>query len=270
MRTGPLFRINVALFIIILNGCNGGAAVEPEPVKDRFGAVTRFSNAGEKVYLLFSAHDHFEGVDIVMDALGRHGVKASFFLTGECLREPANRKAIEGIVSGGHHLGPHSDAHLLYVPWDVGPERDSLLVTREEFEDDLRKNIKSLEPYGIAPGDVGWFLTPYEWYNTSIVEWTNEMGMEVVNFTPGIGTNADYTTPVMDNYRTSAQILERLWEYEEEHGLGGKILLIHPGVGPDRPDPLYYHLYDMIGDLKQKGYRTALLPGNPAAEKHSL
>ncbi len=262
-----LLPVNAAalVFLFLVTAafsCSGGPeAGLPEPVRDRFGAITGFEDNRE-VYLFFSAHDHFEGMGIVMDALGRHGVKASFFLTGECLRDPSNRGVIEGIVSAGHYLGPHSDAHLLYVPWDVGPERDSLLVTRKEFEEDLRKNIAALEPFGIVPGDVKWFLTPYEWYNSEIVEWTNEMGMEVVNFTPGIGTNADYTTPSMDNYRTSRQILQRLWEYEAEQGLGGKILLIHPGIGPERPDPLYYHLYDIIAIIKAKGYQIGSLPGN--------
>ncbi len=251
-----------ALFLILICGCNGAATGEREPVKDRFGAVTGFRNTGKEVYLLFSAHEYFEGVDIVLDALDRHDVKVSFFFTGDCLRDPGNKETISLIINRGHYVGPHSDAHLLYVPWDVGPERDSLLVTREEFEGDLLENIRALKPYGTGRQDVKWFLPPYEWYNREIVEWTGELGMMVVNFTPGIGTNADYTTPEMDNYRTSAEIMERLWDYEAENGLDGKILLIHPGVGPDRPDPLYVHLYDIIGDLKQKGYHISSLPGN--------
>jgi endoglucanase len=225
-----------------------------EVIRDKFGSVIEFNDHEKSIFLLFSAHDNFGGISPVLNALERHGVKASFFLTGECLRNPRYRSAIKTIVDHGHYLGPHSDAHLLYVPWEVGDERDSLLVTREEFENDLLKNLIALEPFGIERDEVKWFLTPYEWYNSKIVEWSNAMGMEVVNFTPGIGTNADYTTPVMPNYRSSEQIIARMWEYEAEFGLDGKIMLIHPGVSPDRPDPLYDHLYHMISDLKCKGY----------------
>jgi peptidoglycan/xylan/chitin deacetylase (PgdA/CDA1 family) len=227
---------------------------EPEPVKDRFGAVTRFIDPERSVYLFFSAHDHFQGIFTVLGSLERHDVQASFFLTGDCLRDPENEPVIMSIIEKGHYLGPHSDKHLLYVPWDVGPERDSLLLTKEEFEKDLLDNILALEPFPVDTREVKWFLPPYEWYNRDIVEWTNELGMEVVNFTTGIGTNADYTTPDMPNYRTSEEIIARLWEYEAGHGLEGKILLIHPGIHPDRPDPLYDHLYDIISDLKSKGY----------------
>lgn len=256
---------NAVVFVILCLmpvawSCSGGGEVcLPEPVRDRFGAITGFEDE-RTVYLFFSAHDHFEGMGIVIDALGRHGVKASFFLTGDCLRDPANGLLISRILADGHYLGPHSDAHLLYVPWDVGPERDSLLVTREEFEADLLENIRALEPFGTGADDIKWFLPPYEWYNREIVAWTSEMGLEVVNFTPGTGTNADYTTPDMPNYRTSEEILARLWEYESEHGLDGKIMLIHPGVGPLRPDPLYDHLSDIISDLTGKGYLFGRLP----------
>jgi endoglucanase len=227
--------------------------------RDRFGAVTGFEEPGKTLYLLFSAHDHFEGMDTVLGILEKAGAGASFFLTGECLRVQEWKEAIQRIVDQGHYLGPHSDAHLLYVPWDVGPDRDSLLLTRDEFEKDLRRNLESLRPFGRVPENVRWFLPPYEWYNREIVEWSAEMGLEVVNFTAGIGTNADYTTPVMPNYRTSEEIITRLWAYEEEHGLKGKILLIHPGVGPERPDPLYDRLFEIISVLKEKGYELRRL-----------
>jgi endoglucanase len=238
--------------LLMITACSGEK--EKGLIRDRFGAVTGFDETGKTLYLLFSAHDHFEGMETVLGTLEKSGVRASFFLTGECLREKDREETIRRIVDQGHYLGPHSDAHLLYVPWDVGPDRDSLLVTRDEFEKDLRRNLEALRPFGRTPENVRWFLPPYEWYNTEIVEWSVEMGLEVVNFTSGIGTNADYTTPGMPNYRTTEEIITRLWEYEEVHGLNGKILLIHPGVGPERPDPLYDRLFEIIFLLKEKGY----------------
>lgn len=240
------------ILLLMITACN--SEKEKRYIRDRFGAVTGFSETGKTLYLFFSAHDHFEGMETVLGTLEKSGVKASFFLTGECLREQAREETIRKIVDQGHYLGPHSDAHLLYVPWDVGPDRDSLLVTRDEFEKDLRRNLEALKPFVRDPENVRWFLPPYEWYNTEIVEWSVEMGLEVVNFTSGIGTNADYTTPGMPNYRTTEEIITRLWEYEDVHGLNGKILLIHPGVGPERPDPLYERLFEVIFLLKEKGY----------------
>ena len=56
------------------------------------------------------------------------------------------------------------------------------------------------------------------------------MGLSVVNFTPGIRTNADYTAPDMPNYLSSDEILHSLYQFEKEnsHRLNGCIILIHP------------------------------------------
>jgi len=79
--------------------------------------------------------------------------------------------------------------------------------------------------------------------------------MEVVSFTPGTGTNADYTTPGMANYKTSRELLDQLWRFEEKNGLNGALLLVHPGVHPDRKDKFYNYIGDIIDELRNRGYR---------------
>jgi hypothetical protein len=83
------------------------------------------------------------------------------------------------------------------------------------------------------------------------------MGLRIINFTPGTGTNADYTTPDIASYKSSEQLMERLLRFEETHsaGLQGAILLIHLGTHPDRTDKFYNRLGDLIQELKARGYR---------------
>ncbi|MBN1181302.1 MAG: hypothetical protein JXB49_03375, partial [Bacteroidales bacterium] len=98
---------------------------------------------------------------------------------------------------------------------------------------------------------------PYEWYNDSISSWTKSMGLQLINFTSGTLSNADYTTPDMPNYRSSGIIYESIINYEKEHagGLNGFILLIHIGTAPQREDKFYDYLHDLISELKSEGYK---------------
>jgi endoglucanase len=78
--------------------------------------------------------------------------------------------------------------------------------------------------------------------------------LDVINFTPGTGTNADYTTPEMKNYKSSEIIFNNLLNFENKDGLNGSILLIHPGTEATRKDKFYLELDELIENFKEKGY----------------
>ena len=106
-----------------------------------------------------------------------------------------------------------------------------------------------------------YFLAPYEWYNSAISRWTAETGLTLVNVTPGTGTGADYTTPGMSNYKTSEELIRRLYNFEADspQGLNGTLILIHPGTDPERTDKLYLRLGEIIEHLSEKGYTFSKL-----------
>jgi len=153
----------------------------------------------------------------------------------------------------GHYLGAHSDQHLLYCDWG---KRDSLLVTRQQFVSDLLANYKAMERFGIERSAAPYFLPPYEWYNDSISAWTRQLGFQLINFTPGTLTHADYTTPSMKNYRSSDVILKSVYDSKN---LNGFIMLMHIGAGPERKDKLHDRLGELIGWMKKKGYEIVPL-----------
>jgi len=226
---------------------------------DEYGALVRMDTDQKKVYLIFSADTFGEGADHILKILSQKKIKGSFFLTGNFLRNPEFESVIKRMISAHHYVGPHSDRHLLYAPWE---KRDSTLVTHRQFEEDITGNLNQLHKFGIRPEHVKYFLAPYEWYNQSISRWSSNCGMQLINFTPGTGTNADYTTPEMANYRTSKELTDRLLKFEMTNSdhLNGAIVLIHLGTHPDRKDKFYNSLNQIIETLSKKGYSFNALP----------
>jgi peptidoglycan/xylan/chitin deacetylase (PgdA/CDA1 family) len=225
-------------------------------VYDSEGAIIRRNPDEKKVYLVFSAHEYGEGGNAIARTLKRYKAKASFFFTGKYYDDPENKPFIEKLIADGQYVGAHSDAHLLYADWT---KRDSSLVDRQKLTEDLEANYQKMAEFGITPEKAPVFLPPYEWYNAKSVYWSRQLGLNVVNFTPGIRSNADYTTPEMRNYRSSETILNDLKTFErnDPKGLNGCIVLIHLGTAPERTDKFYNRLGDLLNFLKQKGYETA-------------
>ncbi|HYC29466.1 MAG TPA: polysaccharide deacetylase family protein [Chitinophagaceae bacterium] len=176
-------------------------------------------------------------------------MKASFFLTGSFANN--FKPIVQKLKKDGHYVGAHSNEHLLYCDWT---KRDSLLVTKEQFTADLLKNYNKL---GINKRSSPYFLPPYEWYNDSIAAWTKELGLQLINYTPGTLSHADYTTPSMKNYRSSEVILSSVYNYKA--GLNGFILLMHIGAGPERKDKLFDKLDELLTWLEQQEYKVVPL-----------
>ena len=217
------------------------------------GGITRGDKTAKRMALVFTGDEFAEGGTAIADALQKHGVKASFFITGRFYRNRANRQIIERLKKDGHYLGPHSDQHLLYADWT---DRNKTLVTREQFERDLNDNFAAMRPFGIDRKRVPYFLPPYEWYNREIAGWSEVLGYSIVNFTSGTRSNADYTTDDDKNYISSEAIMARIKEYEakDPHGLNGFILLTHIGSGPKRTDKFHDRVDELIAWLRSKHY----------------
>ncbi|GHT63841.1 polysaccharide deacetylase [Bacteroidia bacterium] len=226
-------------------------SVAPSSEKDSQGATVRINTDRKVIRLIFSADEAFEGASSILRTLDRNHAKASFFLTGNCLREKKFKSIIQKIIRKGHYVGGHSDKHLLYASWD---DRQQSLVTPDSLRDDFRQNMAELEKYGIEISKVPYFLPPYEYYNKESVRLIESLGQTVINYTPGLRTAADYTTPDMPNYKSSQELIDQLYAYEAEKGLNGSIILIHPGTQDIRTDKLYLRLEEIIRYLKAKGY----------------
>ena len=217
------------------------------------GAIIRGDSTQKEIAIVFSGDQFAEGGEEVLQTLKKENIKACFFFTGNFYRNPSFTKFIRKAKKDGHYLGAHSDKHLLYCDWS---KRDSLLVTKHQFQNDLVDNYKEMKSLGIQKKDAHFFLPPYEWYNDSIALWTEEMGLQLINYTPGTFSNADYTTPSDKNYRSSERIYQSIIDYDNKfsNGLNGFILLMHAGAGPERTDKFYKRLPALLALLKREHY----------------
>jgi endoglucanase len=226
-----------------------------QPTKKVQGAIIRGKTNEKKIALVFTGDEFADGGKTISSTLKKNNVQASFFFTGRFYRNPAFSSVIKSLKEDGNYLGAHSDQHLLYNDWT---KRDSLLVSNAQFSKDLNANYKAMEKFDIKKEDAPYFLPPYEWYNQTIANWTSEMGLKLINFTPGTRSNADYTFPEMGkSYRSTSEIYQSIIDYAKTNtdGLNGFLLLLHIGTDPKRTDKFYDRLPELIEYLKKEGYQ---------------
>lgn len=222
---------------------------------DEYGVIVRGDTTRNEITLVFTGDSFADGGDHIRKTLKANEVEGAFFLTGNFYENPEFKNLIEGLRDDGHYLGAHSDRHLLYADWS---KRDSTLVTKAEFKDDLERNYEKMRGFGLLKKDAPYFLPPYEWYNQDIANWTKELNLKLVNFSPGTRSTADYTYPEMAaQYRSSDDIYISILDCEEktEKGMNGFILLVHIGTDPRRKDKFYDRLGELIVELKKRDYQ---------------
>ena len=235
------------------NKVSASVAVPNQEYEYISGAIVRGDTTVKSLSLVFTGDEFADGGEHIISVLNRQEVAGSFFLTGKFYRNPEFEPIIRSLTDAGHYMGAHSDQHLLYCDWN---KRDSLLVTRNEFIKDLEENYRAMRQFGIQKEDSPLFLPPYEWYNDTISAWTVSMGLQLINYTSGTFSHADYTVPGTPEYKSSKFIYRSIIEFENcnPSGLNGFILLSHIGTSRERTDKFHLHLEPLIKALKSKGY----------------
>ena len=243
-------RIWRTFAVLVLSAC---AFAQPNPhFTYDHGGIVRGDRSRKQIALVFTGGDFGEGTAFILDTLRAERTPASLFVTGGFLRRPELAKLLQQAVREGHYVGPHSDQHLLYAPWE---DRAKSIVSEQQFKQDLKKNLDDLHRLGaLPPGQRTFFIPPYEWFNQDQVRWAQSMGVTLFNFSPGSGSNRDYLPESDKRFVSSREILRGILEYESKSpdGLNGYILLLH--LGADRQDKMYLLLPDLIRELHKRGY----------------
>jgi len=236
------------------SGKAAGQAPERVDVQLQEGGIIRGPTSARRLAIVFTGHGYAEGGEMILNELGKHKGKGSFFLTGDFLANSSFQPLVQRLVNEGHYLGPHSDKHVLYCPWE-GPKKT--LVTHADFQADLESNLGKIERFGIPRRQIRYFLPPYEHYNQEIVAWARDLGLTLVNFTPGTRSNADYTGEAEKNFVSARAIFDSIVakEQQDPNGLNGFILLLHIGCGPARTDKFPARLGELLDYLSAKGYQ---------------
>ena len=216
------------------------------------GAIVRGDTTKKQICLVFTADDRADGAERIITTLKKNGIKGAFFFTGRFFELYPD--VVRRLVDDGHYVGSHSDSHLVYCAWE---KRDSLLVTKEQFMDDIRRSYARLAEYGITPQSAPWFIPPYEWHNATVAAWAREMGLQLVNYSPGTLSCMDYTYPGITGgnpYRDNRWLWDRIMRCEKEKTLNGHLLMVHFGTDERRTEKFYDRLPDLIKTLRKKGY----------------
>ena len=215
--------------------------------------INRASKEEKKLTLVFTSDGHIDGHNAIRTTLAKHGIKGAFFFTGNFFRYEKCKKVVKELKKDGHYIGPHSDRHLLWCPWN---DRKTTLVSKDSLKKDIMNNYAEMAKFGIKLKDAPYMIPPYEYYNETHAKWADEWGVLFVNYTPGTASNGDYTLPGRKGYYSSQYIVDRIMKYESQDpaGLNGFMMLIHFGVDARRTDKLYNRLDEIITTLKDKGY----------------
>ncbi|MDQ7949257.1 MAG: glycoside hydrolase family 9 protein [Pedobacter sp.] len=243
-----------ASLIYLLAAFDSRTPIQKEKFDYYQGAIIRGNKNEKKIALVFTGDEFADGGEKINTTLANNKIKASFFLTGRFYGQQQFSTLIKKLKANGHYLGAHSDGHLLYNDWS---KRDSLLVSEQQFKQDLKQNYAAMAKFGIKPDEASYFLPPYEWYNQQIADWSHDIGLQLVNFSSGTRSNADYTYPEMGkSYRSSDEIYQSIIKYDQDNanGLNGFILLLHIGTDPRRTDKFYDRLPELVEYLKSRHY----------------
>jgi peptidoglycan/xylan/chitin deacetylase (PgdA/CDA1 family) len=131
----------------------------------------------------------------------------------------------------------------------------------------MARSLDAIAAFGVRRGACRYFIPPYEWYNAEVARWSREMGLTLINYTPGTRSNADYTEDAASNFVSAKVIFDSIVNKEKKGGLNGYLLLMHLGVGPRRADKMAGRLGELLDYLQSRGYKfmrvDELLGGKP-------
>jgi len=177
-----------------------------------------------KISLSFDVAWGNEDVDIILDILAKHDVKATFFITGEWVRKYPDD--VQAIATAGHDLGNHGDNHKHMSQLSAEDCRDEILKMHNRVKELIGK-------------DMNLFRPPYGDYNNSVIGTARECGYYSIQW--------DVDSLDWKDYGVN-DIIKRC---TQDKNLGnGSIILLHSGTKYTKDA-----LEAVIVGLKEKGYQ---------------
>lgn len=181
--------------------------------------------------------------ELVLDALGRHRIRATFFVVGRRIR--GSEQLVRSVSAQGHEVGNHSWSHRLRGDWlrDLG----QLAVTSATIE----------QLTGVQPG---LFRAPNGEYPGQLLRTVSAAGLTAVGWDVD---PADWRKP------GHGVIVDRVLRGTQ----GGSIVLLHDGPSVDG-HAIAAVLDELLPRLTGRGYEfvtvSELLDGVPEAAGHEF
>jgi peptidoglycan/xylan/chitin deacetylase (PgdA/CDA1 family) len=172
-RIGPLAAIAAAavLAAIAVSAPLPAASATAQPVPPGLGGQnwTAIPTNANVVALAFDAGANADGVQPILGTLARYHARATFFLTGNFVRDyPAPSKAI---AVAGQRIGDHSVSHPYFTKLTDAQIRDQVLSAESQIT-----SVTGADP-------SQWFRFPYGDYNQHAISVVNSTGFVPVGWT---------------------------------------------------------------------------------------
>ena len=219
-------------------------ASRPEAKAPQGGAFTHGSRtASREVALVFDAMDSLDGLPEILESLNRYGIRATFFINGEFIRQhPA---AVNEIVKAGHQT-----ASLFFTTWDLS---GTLYRIDEDFI--VRGLSRNEDAFYDATGQELTLLwhAPYYVNSPMIARAGEKAGYRYVS--PDVSV-LDWVTAEQDRSlpglcKDSSSIIEEILAAKKP----GSIIPVRIGKpAGSRPDYLFDRIDVLINALIEDGY----------------
>jgi peptidoglycan/xylan/chitin deacetylase (PgdA/CDA1 family) len=183
--------------------------------------------------LSFDAGSHAEGAVEILDVLAGAGVRTTFFLTGEFIRD--HPLLVRRLDAEGHEIGNHTETHLHLTRWEEIRRHETRAgISHQLLAEELARTnaaFRAVTGHDMAP----LWRSPYGEYNEEILDWAAAEGWRHVGWTASLDTLDWVADPDSRLYRSADEIARRLLTFPEHdtHGARGAIVLMH--LGSERP-----------------------------------
>ena len=236
-------------------------AMAPPPIFRPGDDLTRGLPETGTIAITFDGGSYSNAAGKVLDVLSARGLKATFFLTGEFIKQFP--EVTRRIADQGHEVGNHMFSHLHLTTFAKNFRQETLPGLTKELV--LKELVRNEELFKEITGKkmVKLWRAPYGEQNEEIRKWALNSGYRHVSWTydPKTRKSLDGLDWVSDRdsalYLSSDQIIQKIisFDSETEMGLAGGIVLLHLGTERDS-DPFYPRLGELIDRLQKKGYKV--------------
>jgi peptidoglycan/xylan/chitin deacetylase (PgdA/CDA1 family) len=217
-----------------------------------------------KVALTFDGGSDAGDADLILTVLEQRGVRATFFLTGDFLRQFPD--IARRIAAGGHEVGNHTWSHPHLTAWEQTGRHETLpWIDRTGLQRELSRTASEYERItgrALAP----LWRAPFGEVNDEIASWAAEGGWAHVGWSRDARgrQTLDSLDWVADrssrHYLPSARMVQRILSFDAGgNGLSGGIVLMH--LCARREDRLATRLDVLIDSLRARGYVFATVGG---------
>lgn len=149
------------------------------PESQIFGPCVVASNRPTEIALTYDDGPADPDTFRLLDVLARHGVRATFFMIGQFVRQQP--EIVRAVAAAGHLIGNHTMNHPLLLTRSPRVVRQQLLDCNAALEDVLGTTVQ-------------WFRPPHGSRRPDILQFAREIGLKTVMWN-AMGFDWKATTP---------------------------------------------------------------------------